>query len=50
VTPSGSTPIQTNSCGGSGLPAQARYNNGTPFVLPGGASGAPSAPTGLVIR
>ena len=34
VTPTGSSPIQTNSCGGSGLPAKARYNAGTPFVRP----------------
>jgi len=34
VTPSGSTQIQVNSCGGSGLPAQARWNAGTPFVQP----------------
>ena len=47
VTPTGSTPIQTNSCGGSGLPAQARYNNGTPFVQPGGAT--PPAPQNLHI-
>jgi hypothetical protein len=34
VTPTGSTPIQTNSCGGSGLPAKARYEAGTPFKQP----------------
>jgi hypothetical protein len=34
VTPSGSTQIQNNSCGGSGLPALARWNAGTPFVQP----------------
>ena len=34
VTPSGSSKIQTNSCSGSGLPAQARWNNGTPFTQP----------------
>jgi Divergent InlB B-repeat domain len=34
VTPTGSSQIQTNSCGGSGLPAQARYNAGTPLVQP----------------
>jgi hypothetical protein len=34
VTPTGSSPIQTNSCGGSGLPAKARYDAGTPFVRP----------------
>jgi uncharacterized repeat protein (TIGR02543 family) len=34
VTPTGSAPIQTNSCGGSGLPAKARYEAGTPFKQP----------------
>lgn len=34
VTPTGSTPIQANSCGGSGLPAKARYDAGTPFIQP----------------
>jgi hypothetical protein len=34
VTPTGSSQIQTNSCSGSGLPAQARWNAGTPFVQP----------------
>jgi hypothetical protein len=34
VTPNGSTPIKTNSCGGSGLPAKARYDAGTPFSQP----------------
>jgi hypothetical protein len=34
VTSNGSTPIQTNSCGGSGLPAKARSDAGTPFVQP----------------
>jgi hypothetical protein len=34
VTPTGSTQIQSNSCGGSGLPAKARYESGTPFVQP----------------
>jgi hypothetical protein len=34
VTPTGSTPIQTNSCDGSGLPAKARYDAGTPFKQP----------------
>jgi uncharacterized repeat protein (TIGR02543 family) len=34
VTPTGSTPIQRNSCGGSGLPAKARYEAGTPFKQP----------------
>ncbi|HWX29664.1 MAG TPA: InlB B-repeat-containing protein [Steroidobacteraceae bacterium] len=31
VTPTGSAPIQANSCGGSGLPAKARYEAGTPL-------------------
>lgn len=34
VTPTNSPQIQTNSCGGSGLPAKARWNAGTPFVQP----------------
>jgi uncharacterized repeat protein (TIGR02543 family) len=34
VTPTGSTPVQGNSCGGSGLPAKARYEAGTPFKQP----------------
>jgi len=34
VTPTGSTPIQSNSCGGPGLPAKARYDAGTPFTQP----------------
>lgn len=34
VTPTGSTPIQSNSCSGPGLPAQARWAAGTPFVQP----------------
>lgn len=34
VTPTGTTPIQTNSCGGSALPAKARYEAGTPFAQP----------------
>jgi hypothetical protein len=34
VTPVSATTIQTNSCGGSGLPALARFNAGTPFVQP----------------
>jgi len=34
VTPNGSTQIQANSCGGSGLPALARWKAGTPFVQP----------------
>jgi hypothetical protein len=34
VTPNGSSPLQTNSCGGSGLPAKARWDAGTPFVQP----------------
>ncbi len=28
------TPVKTNSCAGSGLPAKARYDAGTPFVQP----------------
>jgi hypothetical protein len=34
VTPTGSTPVQKNSCGGSGLPAKARWDAGTPFKQP----------------
>lgn len=34
VTPSGASQIQANSCSGSGLPAKARYDAGTPFVQP----------------
>jgi uncharacterized repeat protein (TIGR02543 family) len=34
VTPTGSTPVQANSCSGSGLPAKARYEAGTPFKQP----------------
>ena len=34
VTPTGSNPIQANSCGGDGLPAKARWVAGTPFVQP----------------
>ena len=34
VTPTGTNPIQANSCGGSGLPAKARYDAGTPFMQP----------------
>ena len=34
VTPTGSTQVQTNSCGGSGLPAKARHDAGTPFTQP----------------
>jgi Divergent InlB B-repeat domain len=34
VTPTGSSQIQKNSCGGSGLPAKARWMAGTPFVQP----------------
>jgi hypothetical protein len=34
VTPTGATPLQSNSCGGSGLPARARYAAGTPFAQP----------------
>jgi hypothetical protein len=28
------TPVKSNSCGGSGLPAKARFDAGTPFVQP----------------
>jgi hypothetical protein len=34
VTPAGGSQIQTNSCSGSGLPAKARFDAGTPFVQP----------------
>ena len=34
VTSSSSPPVQTNSCGGSSLPAKARFDAGTPFVQP----------------
>jgi hypothetical protein len=34
VTPTSGTQIQTNSCRGSGLPAKARWDAGTPFVQP----------------
>jgi len=34
VTPTGSAQVQSNSCGGSGLPAKARYEAGTPFKQP----------------
>jgi hypothetical protein len=34
VTANTSPYIHTNSCGGSGLPAKARYDAGTPFVPP----------------
>ena len=34
VTPTGTSPIQANSCGGDGLPAKARWHAGTPFVQP----------------
>ena len=34
ITPTSATPIQSNSCGGPGLPAEARYKAGTPFVRP----------------
>jgi hypothetical protein len=34
VTPDAGSPVQTNSCGGSGLPAKARWDAGTPFVQP----------------
>lgn len=34
VDPQSGTPIKSNSCSGSGLPAKARYDAGTPFVQP----------------
>jgi Chitobiase/beta-hexosaminidase C-terminal domain/Immunoglobulin domain/Immunoglobulin I-set domain len=34
VTPTSATQIQPNSCSGAGLPAQARWKAGTPFVQP----------------
>lgn len=34
VTPDQASQLQNNSCGGSGLPAMARYVAGTPFVQP----------------
>jgi hypothetical protein len=34
VTSTSSSPVQTNSCGGSGLPAKARFAAGMPFVQP----------------
>jgi len=34
VDPVGGTPIHNNSCGGSGNPAKARYDAGTPFAQP----------------
>jgi hypothetical protein len=34
VTTTGSSQIQTNSCSGSGLPAKARFDAGTPFTQP----------------
>jgi hypothetical protein len=34
VTPTSSPAVQTNSCGGSGLPAKARWDSGSPFVQP----------------
>ncbi len=34
VNPIGPTLVYTNSCGGSGLPAKARYDAGTPFTQP----------------
>lgn len=34
VTPAGGSPLQTNSCSGSGNPAKARYDAGTPFAQP----------------
>ena len=34
VTPTSGTQLQPNSCSGSGLPAKARWDAGTPFVQP----------------
>jgi hypothetical protein len=34
VTPTSAPYVQTNSCGGAGLPALARWNAGTPFAQP----------------
>ena len=34
VTPTESSPVQANSCGGPGLPAKARWDAGTPFIQP----------------
>lgn len=34
VTPTSAPYIQPNSCSGSGLPAKARWDAGTPFVMP----------------
>ena len=34
VTPTSSPQVQSNSCSGSGLPAKARYDAGTPFTQP----------------
>jgi hypothetical protein len=34
VTSTGASQIETNSCNGSGLPAKARYDAGTPFTEP----------------
>jgi hypothetical protein len=34
VTPTSTTKLQPNSCGGSGLPAKARWDAGTPFKQP----------------
>jgi hypothetical protein len=34
VTPAGTSQIPNNSCGGSGLPAKARFDSGKPFVQP----------------
>jgi hypothetical protein len=34
VTPAGTSPLPTNSCGGPGIPALARWAAGTPFVQP----------------
>lgn len=34
ITPTAGSPVQSNSCSGSGLPAKARFDAGTPFVQP----------------
>lgn len=35
ITPASSPPVQSNSCGGSGLPAKARADAGSPLAPPG---------------
>ncbi len=34
IQPTATPPVKTNSCAGSGLPAKARWDAGTPFVQP----------------